>query len=596
VSQSQLASELRHVSGELRIILANNQGSDESHDAVPAKSSEICVMSPLPQHVLLIEDDAADHQLVGRCLRKGSRTTQLHWEQGLAGGLSHLDANKFDVVLTDLSLPDSHGLSTVERIRACDHDVPIIVLTTLDDPDVAIRALQLGAQDYLPKEMIDPSLLERSIMYAIERRSMQRAVEVSTTALCEAVEQLKQTQIVVEEANRLKSEFLANMSHEIRTPITAILGFAGILQDQIAETDSIEIVDIIQRNGEHLLSLINGILDLSKIEAGQCHSECIRFSPLDIIFDIGRMMKVRSAAKGLSLSLDFVTGMPETIESDPTQLRQILINLVENAIKFTSAGCVRIESSLVRKAENAFLQLDVIDAGIGMTPEQTAQIFKPFKQADSSTSRQYGGTGLGLTICKKLAEGLGGDVTVSSELGVGSTFRATIATGAIDHVSIVEPQPAEKTTSENRVAATISPEVASLDCRLLLAEDGLDNQRLISYILQKAGADVTVVDNGQLACDQILQQTQNGTPFDVVLMDMQMPVLDGYAAVRQLRQAGLDVPVIALTANAMMGDREKCLEAGCDEYLSKPINRAGLLNLVSGYTGAEPIVCSGQAD
>jgi len=232
------------------------------------------------------------------------------------------------------------------------------------------------------------------------------------------------------------------------------------------------------------------------------------------------------------------------------------------------------------------LQFDVIDTGIGMTSEQASKLFQPFTQADTSTTRKFGGTGLGLTISKRLSELLGGDITISSEPGKGSTFSLTVETGPLDEVTMLENVAETVAQSRQKVKASTTPTV-KLDCRILLAEDGPDNQRLIAFILKKAGADVTVAENGQIALDEALAARDAGNPFDVILMDMQMPVMDGYTATRKLREADYTGPIIALTAHAMDGAKEECLNAGCDDYATKPIDRTRLLETITNYL-AEP--------
>ncbi len=279
--------------------------------------------------------------------------------------------------------------------------------------------------------------------------------------------------------------------------------------------------------------------------------------------------------------------MPATIQTDPTRLRQILINILGNATKFTERGSIRVITRLLPPSwaagapVEARLEIAVIDTGIGMTEEQTASLFRPFMQADSSTARRFGGTGLGLTISKRIARLLGGEVTVESRLGAGSTFRIAIPTGPLGGVELVR----NVGDRERPAAASVSAPNVTLDCRVLLAEDGADIQRLIAFILANAGAEVHVVDNGLSAFEAALAARDAGQPFDVILTDMQMPVMDGYTVAERLRAAFYQGPIIALTANAMSGDRERCLAAGCDDYIVKPINRGTLLTAVEIHAG-----------
>ena len=295
-------------------------------------------------------------------------------------------------------------------------------------------------------------------------------------------------------------------------------------------------------------------------------------------------MRVRARAKGLTLRIEYEGPIPHRIQSDPTRLRQILINLTGNAIKFSEIGNICLVARLLdAESDEPRMQFDIVDRGIGMTEEQIGKLFQPFVQADTSTTRKFGGTGLGLTISKRFAEILGGSIHVHSAPGEGSTFSVTVSTGPLEGVKMVD-NPTEVEAAVNQDAKPGGGD-ARLDCRVLLAEDGPDNQRLITFILKKAGADVTVAENGRIALDLALAARDEGSPFDVIVMDMQMPVMDGYEATRRLRQEGLTGPIIALTAHAMSHDRQKCLDAGCDEYVTKPIDRKKLIETVAEYAG-----------
>ena len=398
---------------------------------------------------------------------------------------------------------------------------------------------------------------------------------------------------VAEAANRAKSLFLANMSHEIRTPLTAILGFAENLLDPDCTTDErTAATETILRNGHHLLQLINDILDLSKIEAERLEIELLKFSPGELAADVISALQVRAASKQIGLSLIYDGPIPDLIESDPTRLRQILMNLISNGIKFTDRGHVSLRMSMLDEHGNVcraanqegrlWLQCDVVDSGIGMSEEQLSRLFSPFMQADESMARRFGGTGLGLSISRRLARMLGGDVVATSQKGVGSTFRVHIETDPI-----VDAKWHDRPSSIGKLA---SPVIGSADARLsgriLLAEDGPDNQLLIGSFLRKLGADVTIVDNGRKAVDAAFASISGGHPFDLVLMDMQMPILDGYAATSELRTRGWSRPILALTANVMQGDRQKCTDAGCNDFATKPINRTELFEQIQALISA----------
>ena len=396
-----------------------------------------------------------------------------------------------------------------------------------------------------------------------------------------------------EAANLAKSRFLANMSHEIRTPMTAIVGYAELMANDdelLADRDRMrETAAIVQRNGEHLLTIINDILDISKIDAGKMTTESVRTNLRELVGDVYELHRSRATHKGIRLEIQQRDALPDAVMADPVRIRQVLMNLVNNAIKFTESGSVTLRMEVVESAETGdgaeersgfeepVLRLSVIDTGIGMSEEQVERLFSAFQQADDSMARRFGGTGLGLVISKRLAELMHGDVVVRSRLGGGSTFTLELPLALAEDAKWIEPgaevEAASVATRDTKHSTPLS------GLRVLLVEDGLDNQRLISHHLRKAGALVSIANNGEEGVSQIESWHRAGDPFDLVLMDMQMPVKDGYAAARELREGGESVPILALTAHAMTGDRERCLEAGCDAYETKPVARQRLIDV-----------------
>jgi len=436
------------------------------------------------------------------------------------------------------------------------------------------------------------------LMAVVAHKNSSGEVEVFSTISHDitdrkrAEEVVRQAKVEAEQANAAKSAFLANMSHEIRTPMTAILGYTDLVSDPaLGPSDRDNYLAVIRRNGEHLLELINDILDISKIEAGKFAMDVQPCSLPAVLADVASLMRARAEQRGVLLSVEYETAIPQAMHTDGARVRQTLVNLVGNAIKFTECGGVRVAASFLpawRDGQPA-VQIKVIDTGIGISEEKLAQLFQPFVQADASTSRKYGGTGLGLAISRHLAELLGGELAVESAVGKGSTFTLTLPTGNLEGVRMLQ-DPAEAAHGE--AAGSCVPAINDhilAGMHVLLAEDGPDNQRLIRMILSKAGAEVELAADGREAVSKA-----SAGSFDVVLMDMQMPGMDGYEATRTLRSQGYAVPILALTAHAMTSDREKCLAAGCTGHLTKPIDRRELIVAVAHHGGRE-VPCQGRA-
>lgn len=391
-------------------------------------------------------------------------------------------------------------------------------------------------------------------------------------------EELKRSKDIADAANHAKSAFLANMSHEIRTPLTAILGYSDMLRDQDQPPDVIEQeVDSIIRSGTHLQRIINDILDLSKIEAGQLLIEEIEVQTGRIMHDVETIFGSRARSKGLKFEVNYEFPVPRNIVSDPTRLKQIIFNLCGNSLKFTERGSIVVTMSYLQNER--LLKIQVADTGIGMNKTELQKLFKPFSQADSSTTRKYGGTGLGLCIAKQLSQRLGGDIYVQSEKGKGTIFEFVVKVGNTEHQDLVSSFDEMSVIIDDE---NVVIEANSLSGHVLIVEDSPDNQDLMSRYVIRAGATVEVVDNGLKA----LQKTQEGEVYDLILMDIHMPILDGLATTLKLRQSGYNKPIVAITANALKQDRDKCMAVGMDDYLIKPIDVNRFYRVLKRYLTA----------
>lgn len=443
-------------------------------------------------------------------------------------------------------------------------DLPVILLSSNKSVIANSEFLERANITLLERPFAKVTLI-RSAQVALRARQKQYEVRDLLVALDKA-------KTDAERANNSKSQFLANMSHEIRTPIGAILGFTDLMKSSSnSPEENLEYMGIIERNSQQLIRLIDDILDLSKVESGNMTVELIEFSLAEMLADFISIMSFKAQEKGIGFGFHLETLIPEKICTDPTRLRQILTNIAGNAIKFTERGQVSLSVSY-REPELRFV---VTDTGLGLSKSQEARLFRPFAQADTSTTRKFGGTGLGLVLSRRLADALGGSLNlVESREGVGSTFAVDLKVNLLPTTRLVGMQSlaiagAEPTKIQKKLEGM----------QVLLVEDSPDNQRLIATYLQKEGAQVSFANNGAEGVEKALTESQ----FDLILMDIQMPVLDGHGAARKLRDAKFSKPVIALTAHAMKEERERCMASGFIDFLTKPVQRNALVDTLARF-------------
>lgn len=523
---------------------------------------------------LIVDDDPGDRQLCKRFMASSFDCDYLEAES-VERGLAMFAAHEPDLILLDYQLAGATALEFLEQLGAAHgHPLPVVVLTGNASQELAIEVMRLGALDYLPKSSLSPASLRRAATNALQKIGMYRALEQKTHELARARE-------VAELANERKGRFLAHVSHELRTPLTAIIGFAEELGfKDLGESERSRAIDAVLSSSAHLLQVVNDLLDHSKCEAGRIEIDLRPTDPIELVSEVLEVFEGRARTKGLALIARRATAIPSTISTDPMRMRQILLNLVSNAVKFTQHGEVALIMALHQDHEGARIELRVLDSGIGLNEEQIARLFRPFEQAEASTAREFGGTGLGLTISQQLAGLLGGKIDVASVPGRGSVFTLELPV-TLDGVRLVPPDEAREEAP--RPEETRPDEY--LGARLLVAEDVPATRVLMHRILERAGCTVTSVENGDQAIEAALAAERAGEPYDVVLMDMQMPVLTGYEATRRLREQGYARPILALTAMVLSEDLELCRTVGCDGHAAKPIQRGALIRLIRDHAG-----------
>jgi len=500
------------------------------------------------------------------------------------------EGRPYAMAFVDVRMPPGwDGIETIERVWQEYPDLQVVVCTAYSDYQWHEIVEKLGETEKLlilkkPFDGVEVRQLACALtekwyltqQARLKHKELSRLVNQRTQQLEQANKELGSAVREAEKAYAAKSEFLANMSHEIRTPMNSVIGFSDVLADEDLTEEQLEFVECVRQGGKNLMAIIDGILDFSRIEADRLEVEIVECDLFQILKETDSMFKLDARKKALQFEISKCDQLPAQIRTDPLRLRQCLANLVGNAIKFTDAGNVRVNASLEYDSDNeAYVRFDVKDTGIGIEMEKQELVFESFSQADASTSRRYGGTGLGLAITKQLAELLGGRLDLTSEVGKGSTFSLLVPAGLN---ATKQPFPDKDNIANHTKAGkdkTVRPEFSG---RVLVAEDVRINQVLIQLHLKRLGLQTTIAQDGNEAVEKALSE-----PFDLIFMDIQMPNMNGYDATRALRKGGLTTPIIALTARAMKGDDSKCMEAGCDGYISKPISRNQLIDVISKH-------------
>jgi len=525
--------------------------------------------------ILLVDDKASNLFVLEKVLNR--LDVELYKAQSGSAALELTLNHAFAVVLLDVQMPGMDGYEVGELLRKEENtrNTPIIFVTAIDrDEYHEVKGYKTGAVDFIFKPLNEEILLSKVKVF-VELHEAKMELIRTNEELKASVARANLMAKEALKAEQAKSEFLANMSHEIRTPMNAIIGFSDLLSEEQLTVEQNNYVGLIRDSSHKLLTLLNDILDFSKIEAGKLDTEIIDCSLGDLLNSVESLMRPKAEEKALEFEIVEAEFLPSQIHTDPVRVHQCLINLVDNAVKFTTQGCVGIHVSVENDGAGAYIRFDVADTGIGIACEQQAGIFESFTQADGSTTRKFGGSGLGLTITRQLAELLGGELSLSSEPGEGSVFSLLIPAG-VD----VESQPSLDRHSISGYCGRDAETAEDLEFsgRVLVAEDSPTNQTLMKLLLEKMGLEVSVAQDGNEAVSKALSEL-----FDMIFMDIQMPHMNGYEATKVLRDKRISTPIVALTANAMKGDDKKCIDAGCDEYMSKPIDRRKLPGVVGKY-------------
>ncbi|MBF0380301.1 MAG: response regulator [Magnetococcales bacterium] len=532
----------------------------------------------LPKPEILIVDDRKENLIALEALLEDCDAVvkkAFSGNEALSLTLKH----NFALVLLDVQMPGMDGFEVAElmRLNARTKHIPIIFVTAISKKQTHIfKGYESGAVDYLPKP-IEPLILRSKVKIFLDLWRQQQKLNIVIAESTKLATELSIAKKEAEAANRAKTEFLATMSHDIRTPMNAILGMGEVLQESGLTSEQSHALKVLNSAGSNLLTLINDILDLSKVEAGQLRMESIPFDLHELTLSTGQILLHKAQAKKIGLNVHNNSDCPRYVMGDPGRLRQVLLNLIGNAVKFTDIGRV---SLTVEPFGKDTIRFTVTDTGIGISEGHLKRIFDPFRQAEDSTTRRFGGTGLGLSICQRLVQAMGGDITVESNKDKGSAFQFTALLAEAEDVPVVDEQIQD--TPQTPGPTQKAP------LNILLVDDVEENRMVISSFLNQTNNQITEVVNGEEAVQEFISGS-----YDLVLMDMQMPVLDGFNATQRIRaweknQQRQPTQIIALTASAMREDMEKTIQAGCDKHLSKPIKKAHLLDVINRLPISQP--------
>lgn len=525
--------------------------------------------------ILIVDDHIENIDALSRLIE--GEEVEIFSAVNADGALELVSKHEFGLALLDVQMPNITGFELAKIVRGVKRfkTLPIIFVTAHQESSaVLFEGYQSGAVDLLFKPL-NPNIVRAKVKIFVELAQQKMLLQLQ-------VRELERLRVQADSANFAKSQFLANMSHEIRTPLAAVIGFADLLtRDQITREEKEECSSAVKRNGVLLMRLVDDILDLSKIEANKLEPEQTIFDLNELLSDVNTTMSFRAQENGVQLKLQQPSFEKEKFISDSVRIKQALLNIIGNAIKFSPGGSVQVNFSLkpqlIKNSEGAEFQtlfIEVMDTGVGLSAEQIEKLFRPFSQADESTKRQFGGSGLGLVISREIARALGGDIRLaSSEIGKGSIFEIEFLLKRADEITLST----EKINKRLPDTATFS--VAFLKGRKILAvDDSPDNLKLLSHYLKNSEVQMTFAENGMQAISEV-----ENNKFDLILMDVQMPGMDGHETTAEIRRLNFKNPIIALTAHALKSEHEKCREAGCDDVLTKPVSQVKLLEKIHSF-------------